>query len=74
MRSIWIGWTMIDQRKQRLAFARLVGEHFEKGAAKDRFALQRPGSESLAAWFLGPKAENQAMMARLLMKAFDSHC
>ncbi len=33
-----------------------------------------PGSDSLAAWFLGPMAENQELLASLIDMAIASHC
>jgi glutamate/tyrosine decarboxylase-like PLP-dependent enzyme len=32
------------------------------------------GTSSLGAWFLGPKAENEELLARLLRQALRSHC
>lgn len=32
------------------------------------------GTSSLGAWFLGPKAENEDLLARLLRQALRSHC
>ena len=32
------------------------------------------GTSSLGAWFLGPKAENEKLLTRLLLQALRSHC
>lgn len=32
------------------------------------------GSDSLAAWFLGPKAENARLLKELINRAMDAHC
>jgi glutamate/tyrosine decarboxylase-like PLP-dependent enzyme len=32
------------------------------------------GTSSLGAWFLGPKAENEELLTRLLLRAVRSHC
>ncbi|UVS80469.1 pyridoxal-dependent decarboxylase [Actinokineospora sp. UTMC 2448] len=33
-----------------------------------------PGTSSLAAWFLGPKAENEELLSRLVLRAVKAHC
>ncbi|MGH2852813.1 MAG: pyridoxal phosphate-dependent decarboxylase family protein [Solirubrobacteraceae bacterium] len=36
--------------------------------------LSAPGTSSLAGWFLGPKAENQDVLRKLIVGALDAHC
>jgi glutamate/tyrosine decarboxylase-like PLP-dependent enzyme len=55
-------------------FARLLGEY---RAQQDRTKLphlEGPGTNSLAAWFLGPKAENRELFQELVALAVDRHC
>jgi glutamate/tyrosine decarboxylase-like PLP-dependent enzyme len=60
--------------KRQHAFARLVMEHLERQAPEQRLHLDGPGTSSLAAWFLGPKAENQALFTRLVKQGIDANC
>ncbi len=43
-------------------------------AMAKRPTLDKPGTNSLAGWFLGPKAENQEAMHALISRAFEAHC
>ncbi|GLQ90616.1 pyridoxal phosphate-dependent decarboxylase family protein [Dyella flagellata] len=40
----------------------------------DVFSLDVPGTSSLAAWFLGPKAENEQLLKELIADAIGAHC
>lgn len=40
----------------------------------NKLNLDTKGTNSLAAWFLGPKSENKDFFARLLSEAFESNC
>ncbi len=42
-------------------------------AFDQKLSLDRPGGISPAAWFLGPKGENEAAMAELVTEAVRSH-
>lgn len=55
-------------------FARLMTEYLEKQDVNQRFHLEGPGTNSLAAWFLGPKAENQTLFSDLILKGIDANC
>jgi glutamate/tyrosine decarboxylase-like PLP-dependent enzyme len=65
---------MSTRQQRQQALARAIQERFRPEGAPSRLALARPGTRSLAAWFLGPKSENQAEMQRLLDLAFERHC
>ncbi|GAA4495877.1 pyridoxal phosphate-dependent decarboxylase family protein [Pseudaeromonas paramecii] len=39
-----------------------------------RLTLSGAGTNSLAAWFLGPKAENKALFTRLIQSAIEANC
>jgi glutamate/tyrosine decarboxylase-like PLP-dependent enzyme len=52
-------------------FSANVERYFKTKAS---LSLEGEGTKDMATWFLGPKAENRAEMAELLMMAFDSHC
>ncbi|MBT8409350.1 MAG: decarboxylase [Alphaproteobacteria bacterium] len=43
------------------------------GDDSDALSLGRAGAVDPATWFLGPKAENRDVFARLLLKSFQSH-
>ena len=60
--------------KQQTDLARAAQQRHTDHPAEQRLSLDVPGTSSLAAWFLGPKAENQVLFLELLGRAFNSHC
>ena len=48
--------------------------HFNPDAGRAPIKLEGTGTASLAAWFLGPKAENESLMGEMLIRAFAEHC
>jgi len=64
--------TSVANRQQE--FSRLMTEYLKKQDSNQRFHLNGPGTNSLAAWFLGPKAENQSLFSDLIVKGIDANC
>lgn len=60
--------TMRLKQQYRASLARILDQH------RDKFDITREGTDSLAGWFLGPKAENQELFHRLLTRALEAHC
>jgi glutamate/tyrosine decarboxylase-like PLP-dependent enzyme len=60
--------------KRQQDFARLVMEHLEKQDPEQRLNLDGPGTSSLAAWFLGPKAENKDLFNKLIRQGIEANC
>jgi glutamate/tyrosine decarboxylase-like PLP-dependent enzyme len=54
-------------------YARRFNEYLSQ-KEKERFKLGEPGSRSLAAWFLGPVAENRMFFLEQLTHAFKEVC
>ena len=54
-------------------FKMLLENYLEKGGLEE-LNLDTPGTNSLAAWFLGPKAENREFFKKFLTDALDAHC
>ncbi|MEH6611746.1 MAG: pyridoxal-dependent decarboxylase [Halioglobus sp.] len=57
--------------KRAQVFAQNVERYFER--SRD-FDLQESGTNSLAAWFLGPKGENEAVFTDLVTRSIAAHC
>lgn len=49
-------------------------EYLAQQSPEDRLHLRGDGTNSLAAWFLGPRAENKELFARLIQSAVDANC
>ncbi|HEV7517628.1 MAG TPA: pyridoxal-dependent decarboxylase, partial [Thermoanaerobaculia bacterium] len=61
----------------REAFAKALDQYAKERVAKDSGSLlnlEGPGTTSLSAWFLGPKAENQEIFQKLIVEALGEHC
>ncbi len=54
-------------------FAKLVAEHHKQREAEHPLPPESDAN-SLAAWFLGPKAENKEMLADFIQQAVEAHC
>ena len=59
--------------QQSLDFVQALEEHFASLPADKALNLEGPGTTSLAAWFLGPKAENQELFHELIARAIEKH-
>ena len=59
------------QRSSQL-FARKLEQKHED--ILSRLQTKGTGSDDLAGWFLGPKAENTELLQTLIRKALDNHC
>ena len=59
---------------RQLEFARLMNAYLGKQDIDQRFNLEGPGTNSLAAWFLGPKAENQNLFSDLILQGINANC
>jgi glutamate/tyrosine decarboxylase-like PLP-dependent enzyme len=66
--------TATTMNQQRIDLARSTHLRHKSTPADQQLSLDVPGSSSLAAWFLGPKAENEALFLELLQEAFQAHC
>ena len=60
-------------RRQKL-FNQRLQEFLARQPEKERLHLKGEGTGSLAAWFLGPKAENQKFFQKLLTMAVEANC
>jgi glutamate/tyrosine decarboxylase-like PLP-dependent enzyme len=61
-------------RPRQLDYARKINEYLKNSRPEELLDLEGPGTESLAAWFLGPKAENQNLFSELIMQAVKANC
>ena len=67
-----MGTTSIYPRQ--ISYARSLSEHLSRTPAGQRLRLGGAGTHSLAAWFLGPAAENQGILESLLRRTVEAHC
>ncbi|ABG32228.1 decarboxylase [Roseobacter denitrificans] len=56
--------------RQRTKLVRDIDE-FRRDAFQDKLSLDRPGGSMPAAWFLGPKAENEKFLRDMITLAID---
>ncbi|WP_300035334.1 pyridoxal-dependent decarboxylase [uncultured Roseobacter sp.] len=56
--------------RQRTKLVRDIDE-FRRNAFQDKLSLDRPGGSLPAAWFLGPKAENEDFLREMITLAID---
>jgi glutamate/tyrosine decarboxylase-like PLP-dependent enzyme len=61
-----------SRRKQ--LFNKRLNDFLARQPEEQRLHLEGPGTNSLAAWFLGPKAENQDIFKKLVTMAIDANC
>jgi glutamate/tyrosine decarboxylase-like PLP-dependent enzyme len=66
--------TATTMTQQRIDLAHATHLRHKSGPADQQLSLDVPGSSSLAGWFLGPKAENEALFQELLSEALSAHC
>jgi glutamate/tyrosine decarboxylase-like PLP-dependent enzyme len=59
--------------KKRAIYARQLEDLTERLKSIDTFNLKKPGTRSLGAWFLGPKAENETLLTELIVKGIEEH-
>ena len=52
-------------------FAKSVEKRFSSRSPESALDLKGAGTTSLAAWFLGPKAENQDLLQELIASALE---
>jgi glutamate/tyrosine decarboxylase-like PLP-dependent enzyme len=55
----------------KIRFAHLLNQQSEK--IFKQLKTDQPGSDSLAGWFLGPKAENAALLKKLINQTLEHH-
>lgn len=60
--------------RRRELFARQMKDYLARQSPEDRLHLQGDGTNSLAAWFLGPRAENKELFASLIQSAIEANC
>jgi glutamate/tyrosine decarboxylase-like PLP-dependent enzyme len=61
-------------RPRQLDYAKKMNAHLKNKSPEELLNLEGPGTESLAAWFLGPKAENQDLFSELIINAVQANC
>jgi glutamate/tyrosine decarboxylase-like PLP-dependent enzyme len=61
------------QRRNTL-FAEQMKAFLTRQSPEARLNLSGEGTNSLAAWFLGPRAENKALFSRLILSAIEANC
>lgn len=59
---------------RQLEFARRMNAYLEKQDKDQCFNLEGPGTNSLASWFLGPKAENHKLFSDLILQGINANC
>lgn len=59
---------------RQISYARSLSEHLSRTPEGQRLRLGGAGTASLAAWFLGPAAENQVLLESLLQRTLEAHC
>jgi glutamate/tyrosine decarboxylase-like PLP-dependent enzyme len=60
-----------DERQKN--FASLMQTYLAAIPEENRLHLEGPGTDSLAAWFLGPRGENQKLFRELIERAVDAN-
>jgi glutamate/tyrosine decarboxylase-like PLP-dependent enzyme len=65
---------MLKNSRRRELFATQMKTHLESQAPEDRLHLEGEGTNSLAAWFLGPQGENGELFGRLVQDAISANC
>ncbi|HII07634.1 MAG TPA: decarboxylase [Methanotrichaceae archaeon] len=61
-------------RPRQHDYAKQINEYLKNKSPEELLHLDGPGTDSLAAWFLGPKAENEALFAGLILQGIDANC
>lgn len=61
----------MDFQRNRLEALR---EYLQGSKCPDRLRLEGPGAGRPEGWFLGPKAENEHILTRLITNAIGAHC
>jgi len=65
---------MTRHQRRRALFAEQMKAFLTRQPPEARLDLRGEGTNSLAAWFLGPRAENKALFARLIQSAIEANC
>ena len=55
-------------------FAEQMKNYLAQQVANDQLQLEGAGTDSLAAWFLGPRAENKDLFSELIQAAIEANC
>lgn len=63
-----------NQHRRQAEFARKLTKKDAGQPENQRLHLNVPGTASLAAWFLGPKAENREVLRTFLNRTLDATC
>lgn len=63
-----------SQRTSAIKFIKALEAYLAELPEEESLSLDVPGTSSLAAWFLGPKAENQDLFQELARQAIEAHC
>ncbi|MCC5907003.1 MAG: hypothetical protein JJU13_12385 [Balneolaceae bacterium] len=63
---------MNKQKNSQTEFATLLNQQADSILKK--LKTDQPGTDSLAGWFLGPKAENAELLKKLINQALEMHC
>ncbi|VVB71877.1 L-aspartate/L-glutamate decarboxylase [uncultured archaeon] len=61
-------------RPRQLDYVRQMNEYLKNQRPERLLNLRGAGTESLGAWFLGPKAENQDLFIDLITEGIRAHC
>jgi len=68
------GLPMSRRIYQHSIFVKQLAKHFAQLPSEHALDFQTAGTSSLAAWFLGPKAENEEIFKSFILQAIESHC
>lgn len=60
--------------RRRELFAKQMKAYLAQQSPDDQLHLRGAGTNSLAAWFLGPRAENKELFSKLIQSAVEANC
>lgn len=64
---------VLNNDRRRRHFGNLMDTYLANQPESERIHLEGPGTNSLAAWFLGPKAENAPVFKDMINQAIDAN-
>lgn len=60
--------------RRRELFAKQMKAYLAQQSPDDQLHLRGAGTNSLAAWFLGPRSENKKLFSKLIQSAIETNC
>ncbi len=65
---------MQTMHQRHNAYAKKLNEYLKNKSPEELLHLEGSGTNSLAAWFLGPKAENEDFFTDLISEGIRANC